>query len=660
MEKLNPKYLNEILDNMEDVVYSTSYPEFHLIFITPSIERLTGYDIQNFQNDPMFWTKIYHPDDLSNIQEAGKALAETGKFTDVYRIYTQSGELRWFKNRGKIIYSEDGQPLRVDGIINDITEIKVAELEVTKQQEMNLDLIKENQIIFNGSQDAIFLIEVFEEGRKGFKVRRLNRAYEVLTGITQDWIAGKTIPEIVGPELAVKIEENYHRMISERKSISYEESFPLPAGTRIWLTVLNPIFNEANQIIFIVGSSTDITQKKLIETQLIEAKKEAEEASTAKGQFLANMSHEIRTPLNGILGFTELLTHSNLEKQEKEYLHNIHFSALTLLELVNQILDISKVESGKLELELIGVPLVKLCRYTLDAYDFIKKSEDIKLKLDYDSRIPPFLKLDPLRLRQIFNNLLSNSLKFTSQGSVLLKVSYAGKTDRGLHLIDFSVSDTGIGISSENKKLIFESFSQADNSITRKYGGTGLGLTITKMLVHLMNSEIHLESKEGVGSTFSFRLELDEAENDESNLFLKPTIRKEVTKASTPLMGKILLVDDNSVNRALVKAIIRKNFPGVQLIEAINGEEAIRSHFSQNSDLILMDVQMPILDGYSATREIRKQESSIETAGVPIIALTAGAIEGDKEKCLEAGMNDYLSKPIDPKLLIEKINNFIS
>ncbi|MCH6198513.1 ATP-binding protein [Aquiflexum sp. LQ15W] len=417
---------------------------------------------------------------------------------------------------------------------------------------------------------------------------------------------------------------------------------------------------ETALLISFADSISNAIERKNMERNLIKSMEAANEASIAKSEFLANMSHEIRTPLNGVIGFSDLLMKTNLDENQRGFLQSILQSGTLLLDLINDILDFSKIEAGKLELSPEWVNIKDLVSDTLKIIQPIASEKNLKLNLNLDENLPKSVFVDSTRIKQVLINLLSNAAKFTHQGHIELGVTIDGQISAdGVMPIVFSVEDTGIGISKEKERTIFEAFAQEDNSTTRKYGGTGLGLSICSKLLDLMQSKLELQTSLGKGSKFYFKLDLSVSEET-----VKPKNEEKMNGSSQPATSKkenisssafkILLVDDNPVNMLLAKAIVKKLLPTSIISEAYNGLEALEEYKKQVPDLIFMDIQMPEMSGYEATKEIRKIETDVRT---PIVALTAGTVKGEYQRCLEAGMDDYLSKPVlvsDISGMIEK------
>jgi len=433
-------------------------------------------------------------------------------------------------------------------------------------------------------------------------------------------------------------------------------------GRIVWFSTNgSPILSANGDLLGYRGTDTDITEKKQAEDALIRLNKEleitsalaqelarkAEAANLIKGEFLANMSHEIRTPLNAVIGMNSLMLETSLDEDQREMLLTGQNSAKLLLNLINDILDFSKIEAGKLALVLDEFNLGDFLSELRSVFSGQALEKGLGLEFECHATVPTVIKADPIRLRQVLYNLIGNAIKFTHQGSVAIKVETVSQK------LCFRVIDSGIGISEEMQDRLFERFSQVDSSSTRKYGGTGLGLAIVKQLVQLMGGQVGVLSKLDSGSEFWFTIPLV----SES---VPPRVKKEADPVVLPIKvgKKILVVDDNPVNQRVAQAMLFQM--KLQCDCVSNGLEAVEALRNTSYDLVLMDVQMAIMDGFEATGTIRDPSSDVLNKSIPIIAMTAHAMQGEREKCLEAGMDGYISKPIEPAELKRTIAEFLA
>jgi len=405
-------------------------------------------------------------------------------------------------------------------------------------------------------------------------------------------------------------------------------------------------------------------------SELREKNIQLEKFSRMQSDFLANMSHELRTPMNAIIGFADLLSETALDEDQKEYTEIISQSADSLLVLINDILDLAKIEAGKLDLEQASFDLNDLAKNVVVMFKIPAEEKNIALSLSIDQKLPQTVVGDSVRLKQVLVNLVGNAMKFTENGGIDILVEYE-QEPHGIERVKFSVRDTGIGIPPERQDAIFDKFTQADGTTTRKYGGTGLGLAICEQLVGLMNGEIGLESEVGKGSTFFFTIPLNRQESGAAEESLHPQTVEAFQPAGQKGIGngKILLVEDNQVNQRLASIILQQQ--GHEFEVAEDGLEALEKLGGEKYDIVLMDIQMPHMDGMTATKKIRAIEADPAVIGqfaslkdraqpITIIGLTAHARKEDEMACLEAGMNGYLSKPIHKEKLVAILNKYMA
>ncbi len=417
-----------------------------------------------------------------------------------------------------------------------------------------------------------------------------------------------------------------------------------PYWTKFYVT---PIHDADGRIVRLISVQNDSSDMHKIRDQLEQARLKAEDASRTKSQFLSAMSHEIRTPINGVLGITTLLLDCGLNATQRHYAELIASSGNSLLAIINDVLDFSKVEAGKLTLEALDFDLDELLAELVSIHGLRAREKSLSLHTHTEPNTPRFLRGDPYRLRQILNNLLGNACKFTQRGSVSLTVGIAS-ADAQRICLRFEVTDTGIGIAPDKQRLLFQPFSQVDNSITRNFGGTGLGLAICKQLAELMQGTIELQSTEGIGSKFIVVLPFETVDQ-----VRKPSAVPAISPDSRQLDARILIAEDIVTNQIVARGMLKKlGYHDVLVVS--DGAQAVQAVQSEHFDIVLMDCQMPVMDGYSATTRLR--ELGFE---MPVVALTANAMRSDRELCLAAGMNDHLAKPVLLKQLAAVMNQWL-
>ncbi|MBK9540706.1 MAG: response regulator [Bacteroidetes bacterium] len=457
-------------------------------------------------------------------------------------------------------------------------------------------------------------------------------------GINKEEFIGKAIQDI--HQLPIQLED-YQKSMNGEEATSVVE-----VDSKFFEIFYTPIHADNNNITGVIGVASDITGHKRAEDELKSAMTLAEETARLKEQFLANMSHEIRTPMNGIIGLTRILLKSELSEDQMRFLQSIKVCSDNLLVIINDILDLSKIEAGKMSFESVPFRITDLARHAVELFQAKADEKSIQLVMKIDTSIPQALSGDPTRLSQILNNLMSNAIKFTGEGEVSLFINLRSTREKQVTL-DFEVKDSGIGIPEESLNSIFESFTQASTDTTRKFGGTGLGLTIVKKLIELQGGNIGVRSKLGSGTTFFFHLSFEIASEEQLNV----NVVEEKDDHSTSHL-RILVAEDNPINQLIVRKVFADWETPIEFAD--NGKIALDMLQNASFDLVLMDIQMPEMDGYTAVDKIR-HELPEALRNIPIMAMTAHATQNERQKCLEAGMNEYISKPFEPSELKKKI-----
>ena len=599
--------------------------------------EMTGYSIEELLQTSCL--ELSAQEDISQSKKVIEEVLEKG--------YFQNYKKSCVKKNGEIISVNMSLSLMPDKeriliSTKDITkELEKEKLQIETSSKLKLKQ-EEYKTLLEFSSDGLFILD--EDGKLlecsyqaanmlGYSIEEMKDLY------VYDWDVSHSKEEAI-----------HHVKNTPKEAISFITTHKRKDGStyEASIVVVKITINQKN---FIYASVRDITEQKIFEEKLLEAKQKAEKANESKSIFLANMSHEIRTPMNAILGFVDQLSKSEEDSKRQEQFEIIKNSGNTLLNIINDILDVSKIESGKMSLELHSYNLSKVFEEleSLFAKEFEKKS--IVYSYDQKSELPEHVFIDQLRFKQVLINLLSNAIKFTPEhGKVALEVAY----DLSTKLLSVCVVDTGIGIANKNQKKIFEAFDQEDASTTRKYGGTGLGLAISSRLIELMKGSLVVESVLGEGSRFSFEIPLDLATNSKKDLDGKS--KEPATHKA--LRGQILMVEDNKTNQMLLSMIL--DDAGLEYDVADDGVEAVAMYRERNYyDLVLMDENMPNMNGIEASKHIRNIENELGVKAVPIVAVTANALSGDRKRFLKAGMDDYVSKPYTEQDIIAVLQKFL-
>jgi PAS domain S-box-containing protein len=630
------KLYRELVENANDLIYELDATG-RFTFTNNKMEKRTGFD-RNVLCQKHYWDLV-HPEDLSLVltfyKEQMKARRETSYLE--FRMLGCAGEEVWIGQNVKMLFENNGWVYRVVSVSRDITHLKRIETKLAESEKLY-------RLLSTNSTDIICLFDLEE----GVTFKFISPSVEQVMGYKPEDLIGKSPFHFVYPDDLEHTERITRDLTLNGQASTIEYRAMKKNGEVIWLeSNSNPIFDSTGKVTGFQTSARDISRRKEFEESLKEAKQKAEEVNEAKSHFLSMMSHEIRTPMNAIIGLTNLMSLSDTNPEQQENLRLLRFSGENLLTIINDILDFSKIEAKKIELERVEFNLRELISNTKQVLEQKAVAQGIAINLHCETIVPIKVLGDPVRISQVLTNLIGNAIKFTEEGSVDLIVRYKGKV-HDKQTVSFEIKDTGIGIAPEKLGKIFEGFSQAESDTTRKYGGTGLGLSITRKLLELMGSEIEVKSELAKGSTFSFTLSLEEPKGVADVLM---EINTEIN-ASTESEIHVLLVEDNKVNQIVACGFLKRW--GISADIANDGTEALKMVVDKDYDIVLMDLQMPNMDGYEASRAIRRMEGDKFTK-LPIIALTASAMLGMNEKVLNAGMTDFITKPFSPDELRSKI-----
>ncbi|MCL4852507.1 MAG: PAS domain S-box protein [Bryobacteraceae bacterium] len=601
-----------------------------------------------------------HPGDRSRILQAYCRHLDTGApFFEEHRIVRSSGQIRYLSHRGMALRTPEGVPYKWIGTASDITERK-------KTEE-----------ILSAVVETAPMIEILRDPEG--HILLFNKAAEQISGYTREEVTGKDIFGLLFP---AAYREEKARPYSTQGGVMIPGVVELPLLTKSgeqrqveWRCT--PVHLPSYEQPRVLAVGIDITDVRRIEQmrlrELQRAKEQAEASNLAKTRFLANISHEIRTPMNGIIGMAELALGTNLDSEQYEYVAAVRKSALHLLDVINDILDYSRIEAGRTDLRLEPFSIREMLNDAVESVGSLAREKQLRLTCQVSPRLADRWIGDAVRIRQIVLNLLGNAIKFTDAGKVGIRAGGIKELEPGGLCI--AVRDTGIGISKDKQQQIFDPFVQADASSSRRFEGTGLGLSICRRLVELMNGRLWVDSAPGVGSTFYFTLPLrpDESDAGTCNTAVLPAERPVDTEVS--VSGRVLVVEDNVINQRVAIRLLEK--AGLSVSVASNGSEALEQLDREFFDLVLMDVQMPEMNGYETTQAIRSREKAIREGGmavqpgssfhaarrgdrpIPIVAITAHAMPSDWETCIAAGMNDYLAKPIESRALMRVVSKWL-
>jgi PAS domain S-box-containing protein len=660
--------LRLLAETMRDTLWSLDPDTLRFNYLSPQSERLLGYSIEELTKHPIDYflaSPAHQPFKVMIGERYSEARNNPSGdiiyYTDEWEHPCKDGSLIWLEVISHFVHNPNTHKLEMLGVMRDITERKRAE-DALRLSEERHRLLAEN------ARDVIWTMEL--DG----SISYISPSIEKVRGFTVEEAMQQSIEQIHPPQ-SQAITLGYFQRLYEAIAAGHtpdsfrgELEYWCKDGSTFWTEVMAyPILNPDGSFAQILGVTRDISERKRYELELQQARIEAEKAAQAKSDFLANMSHEIRSPMNAIMGLTELLLDDESTPWKCEYLNSVQNASKTLLSLINDILDYSKIEAGHLHFEHSEFSLSDVIRNTLELFKLKFDEKGLKLITELDENLPQYLIGDSLRLGQVLNNLVNNAIKFTEKGEIriIVRASEVPDSPSKTKLL-FSVHDTGIGISACYMPHLFSPFTQAETSISRRFGGTGLGLSIAKRLVDMMEGDISASSAEGQGSVFTFTVLLDRADALYETPRIEDSVQRQPNAGPQPLEklsqqalliqgANILVVEDDAANQLFARRFLERLKLNVTIAD--NGYDAIEWVKKRPYDLILMDLMMPGIDGFDTTRQIRALP---EGKTLPIIAATATVMKDTIRSCMDAGMNDHIAKPMDLNLLTAALLKWIT
>jgi len=632
--------LSSIVNSLPVIPYTCKAEgDFGATYIGDNIKKVAGYQPEDFTSKSSFWAEQIHPDDSEHVFKSLPKLFEHGHHEHEYRFKMADGSYKWIGDTLHLIKNADGIITHITGVWQDITERKLAEIALEKSEKHFRQLFQNFPVAYQSLDENGCYIDV-------------NTEMEHLLGYDASEMLGKPFSYFGAKETRTMFSKIFCQF-KECGIANTELHLVKKSGEKITILINGRVqYDSYGKSICSHCTLHDITERKRMENQLMAAKEQADAANRAKSEFLANMSHEIRTPMNAVIGFSDILASKITDKQHKIYLNSIQTAGKSLLTLINDILDLSKIEAGRLDIQYEAVNLQVIFTELQQIFSLKIAEQNLDFIMEIDETLPPALFLDETRLRQVLFNLIGNAIKFTDSGYIKLCANkrYTENDHSQVDLI-FAVEDSGIGVPIAQQALIFESFRQQDGQSTRQYGGTGLGLAITKRLVEMMNGHISIKSSSGKGSRFEITLfEVKIAATS-------PTAMQDNTFASNDITFekvRILVVDDIESNRDLIKEYLSQ--VNLEVICAENGQQALLFVEEYHPALILMDIRMPEMDGYEATKHLKNNPN---TADIPIIALTASVALNEKAKIETYNFDGFLAKPVNICALLSELSQYL-